>query len=154
MISIFKMEKFILSFNEDDRAIMEIALTEFVDRAKAENKRFRKRGQYQSIESNRKLKKGAEKAIKKLNQCQDTRMVADTAEDEPMFILRGADPIASFLVGAWRMMHGGDMKNAHLFLDNAPSVDPVLPKSHPDSKAAYTTSVLMEDFYQCLDRID
>lgn len=137
-----------MSFNENDRAIMEIALVEFRDRMRAENKRFRKRAQYQSIESNRKLEKGARRAIKKLQKCQDTRMMAETADDEPMFILRGSDPIASFLVGAWRMLHAGDKGNAIKFIENARFVDPALPTNHEDSKAAYTTSVLMENFYE------
>lgn len=148
MINIFKMEKYILSINENERAIMEIALVEFIDRIKAETKRFRKRAQYKSIESNRRLKKNADKAWKKLHSCQGNQIVAETADDEPIFILRGSDPVASFLVGAWRMLHANDRDNALRFIENARIVTPELAKSHEDSKAAYNVSVELENFYQ------
>ena len=76
---------------------------------------------------------------------------AKLADDEPYFVLRAKDPIAPFLVGAWRMMRAGDFHGAQQFITNAEgpflvSGRSLLEKSSEKSKESYNVMLAMKDW--------
>ena len=70
--------------------------------------------------------------------------------DEPYFVLRASDPVAPYLVHAWRMLRADDYTNAVNFIEQAYRALPdekILPTLSEKSKESYTVAMEMLAWY-------
>ena len=76
---------------------------------------------------------------------------AKLAGDEPYFVLRAKDPVAPYLVHAWRMLRKGDLDNALSFIRQAPVIEPgdekYLDPLSDKSKESYGVAMSMRAWY-------